>query len=135
MPRSADLIDEVVSRYLLRFPEERTGLAALIEQITNEDELDNPKTLPGHVTGSAFVLSPDKNKILLINHKFLKCWLQPGGHWEASESDPLEAAKRESFEETAVQIAEYVPLEADYPLVPFDFETHEIPERPERQMP
>jgi len=135
MADSIDLIDSIVSQYLKRFPEERANLAALIEQIVNEDQLDNHTTLPGHVTGCGFVLSPDRTQILLVHHKFLNMWLQPGGHWDSGEADPLTAAKREVDEETAIKIAEYLPLDADLPLVPFDLNTHEIPDRPEKDMP
>jgi 8-oxo-dGTP pyrophosphatase MutT (NUDIX family) len=135
MPDQVDLLDTLVSRYLKRFPEERGGLAALIEQITNEDDLNNPKTLPGHITGSGFVLSQDRTEILLIYHKFLQMWLQPGGHWDPGESDPLAAARREVAEETGVRIAEYLAVDEDSELMPFDIEIQEIPDRPQRQMP
>ncbi|MBC7581414.1 NUDIX hydrolase [Aeromicrobium sp.] len=96
-------------------------------QITVDDDLANRKTLPGHVTGAAFVLSPDRKKLLLIHHKILQQWFQPGGHWDPGESDPLAAARREAIEETAVEIAKYMPIDPINPLVPIDIDTHYIP--------
>jgi len=50
---------------------------------------------------SVYIL--DHQKVLLIFHKKLKKWLPPGGHLEADETPP-EAAKREAFEETGLEI-------------------------------
>lgn len=125
----------ILSHYLQLFPEEQGKFELLTKQLQAGDTMDDPQTLPGHITGSAFVLSPDRTKLLLIHHKFLQKWLQPGGHWDPGESDPLAAAQREAVEETGVTIAEYLPLVADQPLIPFDIDSHPIPERPERNMP
>jgi 8-oxo-dGTP pyrophosphatase MutT (NUDIX family) len=130
MSDNIDLIDGIVSQYLKIFPDERASLAALIDQIANEDNLNNRKTLPGHITGSAFVISPDHTRILLVFHKYLKRWLQPGGHWEADETDPWSAAKREAEEETGVIIGHYERLEGWPEGVPLDIEVQTIPENP-----
>lgn len=42
-------------------------------------------------------------KILLVKHKKLGAWLQPGGHVEPNET-PYEAAIRESLEETGIRV-------------------------------
>lgn len=51
---------------------------------------------------SAFTLDSD-NRILLMYNKKLEKWLQPGGHIEDLET-PIEAAIRETFEETGINI-------------------------------
>ncbi len=58
---------------------------------------------PGHFTASAFVLSPDGEKTLLLLHTKLARWLQPGGHFEASDRNPVDAARREATEETGLE--------------------------------
>lgn len=85
--------------------------------------------LEGHCTGSAFVTSPDHQKVLLLFHPFLQRWLQPGGHADGNP-DLLEVARREAHEETGL------PLEALQPAifegsqrVPFDLDIHPIPAR------
>lgn len=57
---------------------------------------------PGHFTASAFVLSPDADALLLIHHRKLGRWLQPGGHIDPEDADPLAGALREVSEETGV---------------------------------
>lgn len=57
---------------------------------------------PGHLTASAVVTDPGRTQALLIFHEKLERWLQPGGHFEPDEEDPLLAATREVLEETGV---------------------------------
>ena len=76
---------------------------------------------PGHFTASAFVLSPDGGKILLLLHAKLARWLQPGGHFEATDRDPVEAARREATEETGLK---QLTLVGDGIL---DVDIHDIP--------
>lgn len=57
---------------------------------------------PGHFTASAFIVDPDGERLLLINHPQLRRWLQPGGHFEASDRSPLAAALREAQEEVSL---------------------------------
>jgi len=58
-----------------------------------------------HFTASCWITSTGKpKKILLIHHKKLGRWLQPGGHIEKFEN-PVVAAIREVREETGLEIA------------------------------
>ncbi len=56
-----------------------------------------------HVCASVIVIDPVEYKILLVHHKKLKKWVQPGGHIEEHE-DPESAAIREVYEETGLEI-------------------------------
>ena len=80
---------------------------------------------PGHFTASAFVLSPSRDALLLIHHKKLDRWLQPGGHVEPEDTDMLAAARREAAEE--VGLRELAAGRDD----PFDLDVHDIPARPD----
>ena len=64
-------------------------------------------TIHKHFTATAYILS--ENKILLLPHPKLKKWLPPGGHVEPDET-PSECAKRETLEETGLEI-EIIPQE------------------------
>ena len=59
-----------------------------------------------HFTSTAFVLHPTEDKVLLHWHSKVKAWLPPGGHIENNET-PVEAVKRETFEETGLHIKLY----------------------------
>lgn len=68
------------------------------------DRLDDPfdRTAdPVHVTGSAIVVG--ERGVVLLQHKRLKMWLQPGGHLDGDEA-PWEAARREACEETGLDL-------------------------------
>lgn len=58
----------------------------------------------GHATGSAFIISRVPQKVVLIYHKKLRRWLQPGGHAELGEPDLLTAAIREVREEIGLEL-------------------------------
>ncbi|HEY2404712.1 MAG TPA: NUDIX hydrolase [Polyangiaceae bacterium] len=58
--------------------------------------------VPGHFTASAFVLDPEREAVLLIHHKKLGIWVQPGGHIEPSDDTLLAAARRELTEEVGL---------------------------------
>jgi 8-oxo-dGTP pyrophosphatase MutT (NUDIX family) len=62
--------------------------------------------VPGHLTASAFVLSPQRDAILLILHKKLGLWLQPGGHVEPDDVSLAAAARREVAEEVGLELLE-----------------------------
>jgi len=129
-------LNQVLAGYLALFPEDEARLTLLREQLTAKNAVMNDRsTLPGHVTGAAIVLSPDRTKVLLIHHRFLDMWLQPGGHWDPDENTPLQAARREAEEETGVSIAEYLPASKTDPLVPVHIETHQIPANAAKQEP
>jgi 8-oxo-dGTP pyrophosphatase MutT (NUDIX family) len=80
---------------------------------------------PGHFTASAFVLSPDRRDLILIHHKKLGIWVQPGGHVEATDADLQSAARREVAEE--VGLGELDAFGEAGAL--FDVDIHTIPAR------
>jgi 8-oxo-dGTP pyrophosphatase MutT (NUDIX family) len=75
---------------------------------------------PGHCTASAFVLSPSGDELLLILHRKLGLWLQPGGHLEEGDESFEGAARRELEEECGVTQVKLVD-----PWI--DFDVHTIP--------
>ena len=56
---------------------------------------------PVHVTGSGFVIG--SRGVVLLKHKRLGFWLQPGGHIDPGET-PWGAAQRECREETGLDV-------------------------------
>ncbi|MEN8114171.1 MAG: NUDIX hydrolase [Actinomycetota bacterium] len=66
------------------------------------DATDRNRFKPGHFTASGLVVSPDASSLLLVHHRRLDRWLQPGGHIDPGDASPLGAAQREVWEETGI---------------------------------
>ena len=56
----------------------------------------------GHLTGSALVVDPSREAVLLTLHPLVGRWLQLGGHIEADDSTLVDAARREAIEEGGI---------------------------------
>jgi len=80
------------------------------------------ENLPGHITGSSWIIDTERKHVLLTHHAKLNKWLQPGGHADGDENI-LGVALREAEEETGLKA-----LELLNPL-PFDLDIHIIPAR------
>src|SRR5829696_373483 len=78
--------------------------------------------VPGHLTGSAWIVSPERARTLLTHHHKLDKWLQLGGHADG-ERDLLAAALREAREESGL-----IHIRAVAPEI-FDVDRHWIPPR------
>ncbi|CAD5251025.1 MULTISPECIES: NUDIX hydrolase [unclassified Imperialibacter] len=76
----------------------------------------------GHITGSAWVVSPSLDQVVLLHHKKLNRWLQPGGHADGEE-DILKVATKELEEETGLSTYKWITKDI------FDIDIHLIPER------
>ena len=126
-------LELLVGRYLAEQGEPDERLALLRWQIGERHALYDRRTMPGHVTTSAFVISPDRNQILLIDHKTIGRWLQPGGHYEAAASFAASAA-REAVEETAIAGLALHIWHGGGDL-PFVIDSHEVPGKPARNEP
>lgn len=89
--------------------------------------LQNPRCyfrdhLPGHITGSAWIIDESKQFTLLTHHAKLNKWLQTGGHADGDENI-LNVALREAEEESGIK-----NLKLLQPGI-FDIDIHPIPER------
>ncbi|WP_370323937.1 NUDIX hydrolase [Euzebya sp.] len=85
-------LDPVDAREAASIDEVLAGLDDLRAPFDRGDE-------PAHVTGSALVLG--ERGIVLLHHRRLGLWVQPGGHVDPGEW-PHEAALREGEEETGL---------------------------------
>lgn len=80
---------------------ERTSIATVLAELDRLPAPFDEHADPVHVTGSAIVVGA--RGVLLLRHKRLGIWLQPGGHLDAGEM-PWDAARREAREETGLAV-------------------------------
>jgi len=82
-------------------PAERRSIERTIVELDRLEDPFDQGADPVHVTGSAIVVGP--RGIVLLKHKRLGLWLQPGGHVDAGET-PWDGALREAREETGLDV-------------------------------
>src|SRR5215217_8133462 len=129
----APALVRIVERYRAEVAASHEHLSLLRWQMSENHRLDLRATMPGHVTTSAIVLSPDHRKTLLIDHITIGRWLQPGGHYEPAAFFHL-SAQREAVEETGVTGLTLHPWHRSEDL-PFVIDSHDVPGKPSRQEP
>ena len=81
---------------------ERGHLAATLAFVERHTDFYQRSNAAGQITASAWVVNAARDKVLLIHHRKLRRWLQPGGHLEATDTSVAAAALREVREETGL---------------------------------
>ena len=74
----------------------------------------------GHVTASGWIVSADKEHVLLMHHRKLDRWFQPGGHCDG-DPDVVAVAVKEVEEETGlrnVKLLQEGVFDVDIHLIP-----------------
>lgn len=109
-----------LAEYAARWPHE-SGTGSFLGWLETETQPFHRETQAGHFTGSAWLVSNDGQRVLLMLHRKLGRWLQPGGHADG-DPDLANVALREAEEETGL---------TDLAVRPgiFDIDAHEIPAR------
>ena len=116
--KKMESLDKLLLKYSKLYPQEKVPLEML--KFLRIDDCFSKKNSKGHFTGSAWLVNPEKDKILMNHHKKLNKWIQFGGH-SNGEKNLLETALREMEEETSI---------SNYNLVTkdiFDVDIHFIP--------
>lgn len=97
-----------------------------------EEDIYHRKNFDGHITTSAFIIDRRTDEMLLLHHKSLNRWLQPGGHTEG-DGTLVASALREAVEETGISESELALLPVcENNDVPFDVDSHYIPPNPKK---
>lgn len=130
-------IELLISRYQLKFPAEMSEMEPIIHflQRTEPDVLYDRANFDGHITASSFVLDENRTSLLFLHHKKLNRWLQPGGHVDSSDENLLQAALRETIEETGLTIENLTPILLPDTGAIFDIDSHYIPENMRKNEP
>jgi 8-oxo-dGTP pyrophosphatase MutT (NUDIX family) len=125
------LILDLLERYIEAYPADLVHADHVRQFVRAHDDCFERSCREGHVTGSAWILSPDLRQVLLAHHRKLDRWLQLGGHADG-QSDPLEVALREAREESG--LLRFTPVPGvrsahGAPTLPLDVDVHLIPAR------
>ena len=115
-----ELLINTLSNYVTDHREEHDYIPAFLELLKHPRAYYRDH-LPGHITASALIVDGKAENILLLHHKKLNRWLQPGGHADGDEN-LLNVAKKEVKEETGLHT--FVVSSAV-----FDIDIHTIPGR------
>jgi 8-oxo-dGTP pyrophosphatase MutT (NUDIX family) len=116
-----EIFVEALKQYRTSFAEEQHFRERFLTLLESEDAFQRTH-LPGHITGSAFIVSEDLRSTLLVHHAKLNRWLQPGGHADG-DTNVVRVATREANEETGLMNLSLITPEI------FDLDIHPIPER------
>src|SRR5688572_24792201 len=90
-----------LKRYNTAFAGENLFVPKFLELLDHPDAFQRHH-LPGHITGSSWILDQSRQFVLLVHHGTLNKWLQPGGHADGEEN-VLNVALREAKEETGLK--------------------------------
>jgi 8-oxo-dGTP pyrophosphatase MutT (NUDIX family) len=120
---------ELLARYGVRHPDEGACVARVRSLVESRPDCFERSCLPGHVTGSAWVLSADRRRFLLTHHRKLGRWLQLGGHADG-DANVAAVALREASEESGLAPLGFLGTGEPGAPVPVDLDVHEIPARP-----
>lgn len=112
----------LLSEHRSSFMDEAAYLNRAINFIQLHEDCFYRELWPAHVTGSAWVVSPDRERVLMLHHKKHDQWFQPGGHADG-DSDVLRVALRETHEETGIDENKIKLVSAEI----FDVDIHSIP--------
>jgi 8-oxo-dGTP pyrophosphatase MutT (NUDIX family) len=123
-PRPA--LVEALRRHRPADEEEARDRARILDFVLRHERPFDRSIPEGHLTGSAITVSADGSRVLLLRHRKLDRWLQPGGHGDPGEATGEEVALREALEESGIG-GLFLHPSAPRPL---DVDVHDIPARP-----
>lgn len=118
----------LIADYARRFPAEAAVAERFAAFVAAHPDCFERGCVPGHVTGSAWLVSHDRAQFLLTHHRKLGRWLQLGGHADG-DPDPAQVALREATEESGIAGLRLATVEGR--VQPLDLDAHEIPVRGE----
>jgi 8-oxo-dGTP pyrophosphatase MutT (NUDIX family) len=90
----------------------------ILEFIDRHPDALHRTCVAGHLTGSALVVEEGTERTLLLFHRKLQRWVQPGGHADG-DANLAAVALREATEETGIDglAIDPVPIDLDIHLV------------------
>jgi ADP-ribose pyrophosphatase YjhB (NUDIX family) len=112
----------LLDRYQTRYLDEAAMVQKTRRFVSAHTDCFDRHVTHGHVSGSAWVINPSRSHVLMLHHRKLHLWLQPGGHADGSH-DIAQVALQETAEESGVDYGQLKLLSNDI----FDVDVHAIP--------
>jgi 8-oxo-dGTP pyrophosphatase MutT (NUDIX family) len=126
-------LQKSIEDYCALFSLSKSQFAPVLEMIQNGENLQDRKNMNGHLASQGFLFNKDFSKVLLLHHKSLDMWIQPGGHIDPQDKDLVSATKREVLEETGIENCDYLPIDKQNPLTPARIVINGIPANSKKQ--
>ncbi|MCG8308306.1 MAG: NUDIX hydrolase [Cytophagales bacterium] len=117
----SELIESIES-YSTSYRDEALFVPRFKSLLNNFENCFERSLTTGHMTASAWIVDKKVDSILLLHHKKLNRWLQPGGHADGDE-DVCSVALKEAEEETGLRSLKLHEKEI------FDIDIHLIPKQ------
>lgn len=108
--RLADARDAVVAADV--DPDAERHRRSILDFVDAHDDALHRSCRSGHLTGSALVVDADGGRIVVLHHRKLGRWLQPGGHCDG-DANLAAVALREAAEETGIDGLRVLPVAVD----------------------
>ncbi len=112
---------QLLTSYKTTYLEEASMVNKTIRFVSGHENCFERSLEYGHVTVSAWVVNPTLSHVLMLHHRKLNVWLQPGGHADG-DSDIINVALKETAEESGANSQNIRLLSADI----FDVDIHTI---------
>lgn len=99
-------------------PDAEQHRRSILEFLDAHDDALHRSCRAGHLTASALVFDATGDHVILLHHRKLQRWLQPGGHCDG-DANLAAVALREAVEETGIDGLVVLPD-------PVDLDVHEV---------
>ena len=93
------MIYEDIKKYCPCNEQEQRDKEVILEFLDKQPDAFLRSNLLAHMTASAWIVNPDRDKVLMVYHKLYDSWSWTGGHADG-ERDLLKVALKEAMEET-----------------------------------
>ena len=84
----------------------------ILDFVDAHDDALHRSCRTGHLTGSALVVDATGERVVVLHHRKLDRWLQPGGHCDG-DANLAAVALREASEETGIDDLRVLPVAVD----------------------
>ncbi len=95
------IVDEI-KQYAPCCEQEARDKAVILEFLEKNADAFSRDNLIAHMTASAWIVNPERTKVVMVYHRIYDSWSWTGGHADG-ETDLFSVALREAREETGLQ--------------------------------